>query len=128
VRGLVQGRDQGRPLRWVADEPHDDLMRRGRYNDVVRQEADLTAGHRILRTPGLVAVIAQDPDELERGVADIEQPAIQASCETRRLWGPAGSGVRPPACRSAWQESATLVGASGRNFHLSRRIESAPRA
>jgi hypothetical protein len=40
-----------------------------------------------LRTTGLIAVSAQDPDELERGVAGIEQAAIGASCETRRLWG-----------------------------------------
>jgi hypothetical protein len=32
-----------------------------------------------------VHVSAQDPDELERAVADIEQAAIQASGETRRL-------------------------------------------
>lgn len=43
---------------------------------VLQQEADLTAGHRILRTTGLIAVSAQDPDELERAVADIEQAAI----------------------------------------------------
>lgn len=59
----------------------------GVQNDVLQQEADLTAGHGLLRTTGLVAVSAQDVDELERAVADIENAAIQASCETRRLWG-----------------------------------------
>ena len=57
----------------------------GEYNDVLQQESDLTAGHGVLRTTGLIAVSAQDPDELERAAADIEQAAIQASCETRRL-------------------------------------------
>lgn len=57
------------------------------YKDVLQQEADLTAGHGVLRATGFVAVSASDPDELERAVAAIEQAAIQASCETRRLWG-----------------------------------------
>ena len=46
-----------------------------------------TAGHGVLRATGFVAVSASDSDELERAVAAIEQAAIQASCETRRLWG-----------------------------------------
>jgi hypothetical protein len=66
------------------------------YNDVLQQEADLTAGHGILRTTGLIAVSAQDPDELERAVADIEQAAIQASCETRRLWASRPRRSPPP--------------------------------
>lgn len=65
----------------------EDAQQSAEYNDVLQQEADLTAGHGILRTTGLIAVSAQDPDDLERAVADIEQAAIQASCETRRLWG-----------------------------------------
>ncbi|MCW2568631.1 MAG: hypothetical protein JWN54_2728 [Mycobacterium sp.] len=63
----------------------EDAQQSAEYNDLLQQEADLTAGHGILRTTGLIAVSAQDPDELERAVADIEQAAIQASCETRRL-------------------------------------------
>ena len=73
------------------------------YNGVFRQGADLTAGHRILRTTGLIAFSAHDPDELERAVDDIEQAAIQASCETRRLWGQQGqrfSAAALPLCRS----------------------------
>ena len=66
------------------------------YDDVLQQEADLTAGHGILRTTGLIAVSAQDPDELERAVADIEQAAIQASCETRRLWASRPRRSPPP--------------------------------
>ncbi|WP_185996617.1 SCO6880 family protein [Nocardioides campestrisoli] len=65
----------------------EDVQQSAEYQDVLQQEADLTAGHGVLRCTGLVAITASDLDELERGVAAIEQAAIQASCETRRLWG-----------------------------------------
>ncbi len=65
----------------------EDAQQSAEYRDVLQQEADLTAGHGVLRVTGLVAVSASDPDELERAVAAVEQAAIQASCETRRLWG-----------------------------------------
>ncbi|WP_445257394.1 SCO6880 family protein [Nocardioides aurantiacus] len=81
----------------------EDAQQSAEYNDVLQQEADLTAGHGILRTTGLIAVSAQDSDELERAVADIEQAAIQASCETRRLWGQQAqsfSAAALPLCRS----------------------------
>ena len=65
----------------------EDAQQTAEYQDVLQQEADLTAGHGVLRVTGLVAVSAADPDQLERAVAAIEQAAIQASCETRRLWG-----------------------------------------
>ncbi|WP_141013680.1 SCO6880 family protein [Nocardioides sambongensis] len=65
----------------------EDAQQSAEYNDVLQQEADLTAGHGLLRVTGLITVSAKDPDELERNVAAIEQAAIQASCETRRLWG-----------------------------------------
>jgi len=80
----------------------EDAQQSAEYNDVLQQEVDLTAGHGILRTTGLIAVSAQDPDELERAVADLEQAAIQASCETRRLWGQqaqAFSAAALPLCR-----------------------------
>jgi len=80
----------------------EDAQQSAEYNDVLQQEADLTAGHGILRTTGLIAISAHDPDELERAVADIEQAAIQASCETRRLWGQqaqAFSAAALPLCR-----------------------------
>jgi len=83
-----------------ADRQIEDAQQSAEYNDVLQQEADLTAGHRILRTAGTHCRQRPRPDELERAVADIEQAAIRASCETRRLWGPAGPGVlrrRPPA-------------------------------
>ena len=80
----------------------EDAQQSAEYSDVLQQEADLTAGHGILRVTGLIAVSATDPDELERAVADIEQTAIQASCETRRLWGQqaqAFSAAALPLCR-----------------------------
>ena len=80
----------------------EDARQSAEYSDVLQQEADLTAGHGILRATGLIAVNAQDPDELERAVADIEQAAIQASCETRRLWGQqaqAFTAAALPLCR-----------------------------
>ena len=92
----------------AADDHHflesiEDAQQSAEYNDVLQQEADLTAGHGILRTTGLIAVSAQDSDELERAVADIEQAAIQASCETRRLWGQQAqsfSAAALPLCRA----------------------------
>src|SRR3546814_210241 len=81
----------------------EDAQHSAEYQDVLQQEADLTAGHGILRVTGLIAVSASDPDELERAVADIEQAAIQASCETRRLWGQqaqAFTAAALPLCRT----------------------------
>ena len=80
----------------------EDAQQSAEYNDVLQQEADLTAGHGILRTTGLIAVSAADLDELERAVAHLEQAAIQASCETRRLWGQqaqAFAAAALPLCR-----------------------------
>src|SRR4051794_36962116 len=80
----------------------EDAQQSAEYSDVFQQEADLTAGHGLLRTTGRIAVSAQDPDELERAVADIDQAAIQASCETRRLWGQqaqAFAAASLPLCR-----------------------------
>ncbi len=65
----------------------EDARHAAEYHDVLAQEADLTAGHGILRATGLITVSATGPDELERAVAAVEQAAVQASCETRRLWG-----------------------------------------
>jgi len=64
----------------------EDAQQSAEYQDVLQQEADLTAGHGILRATGLIAITAADLDVLERAVCAIEQAAIQASCETRRLW------------------------------------------
>jgi hypothetical protein len=81
----------------------EDAQQSAEYQDVLQQEADLTAGHGVLRCTGLVAVSAGDPDELERGVAAIEQATIQASCETRRLWGQQAQGFAAAALPLARQ-------------------------
>ncbi|MFE5671698.1 SCO6880 family protein [Agromyces sp. NPDC056523] len=57
------------------------------YADVLQQEADLTAGHGVLRTTGLICVTAPTIGDLDAAVSTIEQAAIQASCEVRRLVG-----------------------------------------
>lgn len=75
----------------------EDAQQTAEYQDVLQQEADLTGGHGVLRATGFVAVSAIDPDELERAVAAIEQAAIQASCETRRLWAQQAQGFAAAA-------------------------------
>lgn len=65
----------------------EDAQQHAEYTDVLAQEADLTAGHGVLRLTGLITISAPELNELERAVADVEQAAFQASCETRRLWG-----------------------------------------
>ena len=65
----------------------EDAQHAAEYHDVLQQEADLTAGHGALRYTGLLAITATTPDALDAAVAEIEQAAIQASCETRRLVG-----------------------------------------
>lgn len=80
----------------------EDAAQTAEYTDVLQQETDLTAGHGILRTVGLLSVSAPNPEELERAVAAIEQAAVQASCETRRLWGQqaqAFAAAALPLCR-----------------------------
>ncbi|MGP5289432.1 SCO6880 family protein [Brachybacterium tyrofermentans] len=65
----------------------EDAAQTAEYEDVLQQEADLTAGHGVLRVSGLIAVSAPSSEELDAAVSAIEQAAIQASCETRRLVG-----------------------------------------
>ncbi|GAA2558729.1 MULTISPECIES: PrgI family protein [Micrococcales] len=65
----------------------EDAQQSAEYQDVLQQEADLTSGHGVIRYTGLIAVSATSNDELEAAVSAIEQAAIQASCETRRLVG-----------------------------------------
>jgi hypothetical protein len=65
----------------------EDAQQSAEYADVLQQEADLTSGHGVLRYTGLIAISAPTTDELEAAVSEIEQAAIQASCETRRLVG-----------------------------------------
>ncbi|UOQ89179.1 PrgI family protein [Agromyces endophyticus] len=63
----------------------EDASATAEYGDVLQQEADLTAGHGVLRVTGLISVTASTADELDAAIATIEQAAIQASCEVRRL-------------------------------------------
>ena len=73
------------------------------FQDVLQQESELTAGHGILRVVGLVSVSAPTPGELDAAVAQIEQAAIQSSCETRRLVGQqaqAFTAAALPLCRT----------------------------
>ncbi|EIE97021.1 PrgI family protein [Saccharomonospora glauca] len=65
----------------------EDASQSAEYQDVLRQESDLTAGHGLLRYTGLIAITAPTSDELDSAVAAIEQAAIQSSCETRLLVG-----------------------------------------
>ena len=79
-----------------------DASQTAEYEDVLRQEADLTAGHGVLRYTGLISISAPTIEELEAGVAAIEQAAIQASCETRLLVGQqaaAFTAAALPLCR-----------------------------
>ena len=81
----------------------EDASANAEYDDLLHQEADLTAGHGVLRTTGLICVTAPTVDELDAAVASIEQAAIQASCETRRLVGQqaqAFTAAALPLCRS----------------------------
>ncbi|WP_157509336.1 SCO6880 family protein [Glaciibacter superstes] len=65
----------------------EDATATAEYADVLQQEADLTAGHGVLRVSGLISITASTPEDLDAAVAAIEQAAIQASCETRKLVG-----------------------------------------
>lgn len=80
--GLLSDASQRAKIGQIEDAAHT-----AEYRDVVRQEQDLTAGHGILRYTGLITVTAATSDELDAAVAAVEQAAVQASCETRRLVG-----------------------------------------
>ena len=57
----------------------------------------------MLRITGLISVSAPTIDDLDAAVAAVEQAAIQASCETRRLVGQqavAFTAAALPLCRS----------------------------
>jgi hypothetical protein len=75
----------------------DDARHGAEYSDVLQQEADLTAGHGILNYTGLITITAPTLDALETAIATIEQAAIQASCETRRLVGQQAQGFAAAA-------------------------------
>ncbi|MBE1878974.1 SCO6880 family protein [Myceligenerans pegani] len=65
----------------------EDVTQTSEYDDVLAQEAELAAGHGLLRTTALITVTAPDADQLEHDVAAVEQAAVQAGIETRRLYG-----------------------------------------
>src|SRR5699024_1192632 len=67
------------------------------YDDVLQQEADLTAGQGVLRVTGLIAVSAAASEELDAGVSGIEQAAIQANCDARKLVGQQASAFTAAA-------------------------------
>lgn len=80
----------------------EDASQSAELADVLQQEADLVSGHGILRFTGLIAISAPTPDELDTAIAAIEQGAVQASCETRRLVGQQASAFTAaalPLCR-----------------------------
>ena len=80
----------------------EDATQSAELKDVLQQEADLVSGHGSLRYTGLIAATAPTSDELDTAVAAIEQAAVQASCETRRLVGQQASAFAAaalPLCR-----------------------------
>ena len=94
---LISDANQRRKIGQVED-----ASASAELDDVLQQEADLTAGHGVLRVSGLISVSAPTVDELDAAVAAVEQAAIQASCETRRLVGQqavAFTAAALPLCR-----------------------------
>ncbi|MVT25070.1 SCO6880 family protein [Nesterenkonia alkaliphila] len=80
----------------------EDATQSAELADVLQQEADLVSGHGALRYTGLIAITAPTSDELDTAVSTIEQAAVQASCETRRLVGQQASAFAAaalPLCR-----------------------------
>ncbi|RPF21448.1 SCO6880 family protein [Myceligenerans xiligouense] len=65
----------------------EDATQAAELDDVLAQEADLAAGHGVLRATGFLTITAGSAEELEHDVAAVEQAGVQAGCETRRLWG-----------------------------------------
>lgn len=80
----------------------EDAQQTAEYQDILRQESDMIAGHGVLRYTGLITVSADTEAELESAVAAIQQAAIQASLETRLLVGQQASAFTAaalPLCR-----------------------------
>lgn len=110
IRADVAARDvRKRKTEHISDQAQrrrigqiEDAEQSAELQDVLQQEADLISGHGILRFTGLVAVSADTGPELDAAVAAIEQAAVQASCETRRLVGQQASAFAAaalPLCR-----------------------------
>jgi hypothetical protein len=64
-----------------------DLSDRQEYQDVLDREAEINIGHADTRFTGLIAITAADKPDLDAAVAEIEQAALHAECETRLLVG-----------------------------------------
>jgi hypothetical protein len=80
----------------------EDAAQQAEYDDVLRQEADLTSGHGVVRYTGLITVSAATEADLRAAQAAIEQAAVQACCETRLLVGQQAQGFTVaalPLCR-----------------------------
>jgi hypothetical protein len=80
----------------------EDAATTAEYADVLKQEADLTSGHGVVRYVGLISVSAKTEDDLQAALAAIEQAAVQANCETRTLVGQqaqAFTAAALPLCR-----------------------------
>lgn len=78
----------------IADAAHrarigqiEDARDTAELQDVRQQETELTYGHGLLRYTGLITVTADSRNDLEAAVAEAEQDALQACCETQRLYG-----------------------------------------
>jgi Putative type VII ESX secretion system translocon, EccE len=69
-----------------------DLSDRQQYEDVLTREQALISGHADVMFSGFVTVTASSRHELSAAVAQIEQAAAQASCETRVLYGRQAQG------------------------------------
>jgi hypothetical protein len=69
-----------------------DLSEHQQYEDLLTREQALIAGHGDMEFSGFLTVTAASRDELSAAVAQIEQAAPQASCETRVLYGRQAQG------------------------------------
>lgn len=93
VRGDQAARDlRKKKVEHISDQAQrarigqiEDATHTTEYQDVLQQESELAAGHGVLRSIGMIAVTAATEEELEAQVAAIEQAAVQASLEVRRL-------------------------------------------
>jgi hypothetical protein len=74
-----------------------DLSDRQEYQDILDREAEINIGHADMRFTGLIAITATDKAELDAAVADIEQAALHAECETRLLVGQQGQAFTAAA-------------------------------
>ena len=71
----------------------EDASQRAEYQDVLQQEADLTAGHGVLRYTGQLSVSAPTVAELDAAVAAIEQ--AETARTTLRLLAEATRSTKP---------------------------------